>query len=171
MARSWERQVRKNSAQLNKQRKKEGKPSIYSTGGPSADVYKGRNYVLPITMVALAAVYFLLGMLGQEGTAGNSGMTWIIMAMYVFLGLMIFLRRPFLRVEKSAVSTIKFNRDRRLTADNIAKIKLAKGSVVIEPKGKGGNWVFTRLINRYDTDAIGERLERFAQTHNIPLEK
>lgn len=90
MARSWERQVRKNSAQLNKQRKKEGKPSIYSTGGPSADIYKGRNYVLPITMVALAAVYFLLGMLGQEGTAGNSGMTWIIMAMYVFLGLMIF---------------------------------------------------------------------------------
>lgn len=74
-------------------------------------------------------------------------------------------------MEKNAVSTIKFNRDRRLTADNIAKIKLAKGSVVIEPKGKGGNWVFTRLINRYDTDAIGERLERFAQTHNIPLEK
>ncbi|OZB95074.1 hypothetical protein [Paenibacillus sp. XY044] len=169
MARSWERQVRKNSTQLNKQRKKQGKPSIYSSGGAPADIYKGRNYVLPITMVALAAVYFLLGMIGQEGTAGS--MTWIIMAMYVFLGLMIFLRRPFLRVEKNAVSTIKFNRDRRLAADNIAKIKLAKGSVVIEPKGKGGNWVFTRLINRYDTEAMGERLERFALTHNIPLEK
>lgn len=171
MARSWERMVKKNSTHLNKQRKKQGQPSIYgSKTSVTADIYKGRNYILPLTLVALAVLYFLLGTLGQQNVAG-SGMTWAVMGLYVLLGVIIFLRRPYLRVEKNVISTTKFNRDRRLTAENISKIKLAAGSVVIEQKGKGGNWVFTRLINRYDTTAMGERLERFAKTFDIPVEK
>ncbi len=180
MSRSWERMVQKNSAQLNKQRKKQGKPSLYSSNGSAtADVFKGRNFVLPITLVALAVIYLLLGMTSQQA-AMNTSLNWIVVGLYVLLAIMIFLRRPFLKVDKNMLSTIKFNRDRRLTADQIAKIKAGSGSIVIEMKGtkgkkgkeiKGGNWVFTRLINRYDTEAMAERLERFAASFNIPFEK
>jgi hypothetical protein len=172
--------VQKNSSQLNKQRKKLGKPSIYSSDkSATADIFKGRNFVLPSTLVALAAIYLLLGM-GSEQEVMSSSLTWIVVALYVLLAVVIFLRRPFLKVDKNSLSTIKFNRDRRLTSDQIEKIKVGPGSVVIEMKGtkdrkgkvrKGGNWVFTRLINRYDTNAMGERLERFAKSFNIPFEK
>ncbi|MBE9915747.1 hypothetical protein G8C92_17160 [Paenibacillus donghaensis] len=180
MSRSWERMVQKNSSQLNKQRKKQGKPSLSSSSGSAtADIFKGRNYVLPITLVALAALYLWLGLASQQ-QAMNSSLSWIVVVLYVLLALVIFLRRPFLKVDKNSLSTIKFNRDRRLTSDQIEKIKVGAGSVVIEMKGtkdrkgrvrKGGNWVFTRLINRYDTDAMSERLERFAKLFNIPFEK
>ncbi|MGN7357123.1 hypothetical protein ACTHPF_07120 [Paenibacillus sp. SAF-054] len=180
MSRSWERMVQKNTSQLNKQRKKEGKPSLYaSNGSASADVFKGRNFVLPVTLVALAAIYVLLGMASDQQVM-NTSLTWIVVGLYILLAIVIFLRRPFIKVDKNSISTIKFNRDRRLTADQIAKIKAGSGSIVIELKGskgrngkisKGGNWVFTRLINRYDTAAIGERLERFANTFDIPFEK
>lgn len=180
MSRSWERMVQKNTAQVNKQRKKQGKPSLYaSNGSSSADIFRGRNFVLPITLVALAAIYILLGVASDQAVM-NTSLTWIVVGLYVLLAVVIFLRRPFLKVDKNSISTIKFNRDRRLTADQIAMIKVGSGSVVIELKGsknkkgkvsKGGNWVFTRLINRYDTAAMGERLERFATTFDIPFEK
>lgn len=180
MSRSWERMVTKNTSQLNKQRKKDGKPSIYaSKGSATADIFRGRNFVLPVTLVALAAIYVLLGMASQQ-QAMSTSITWIVVGLYILLAVVIFLRRPFLKVDKNSISTIKFNRDRRLTADQIASIKVGSGSVVIELKGakgkkgkvsKGGNWVFTRLINRYDTAAMGERLERFANTFEIPFEK
>ncbi|MCJ8012552.1 hypothetical protein MUG84_12505 [Paenibacillus sp. KQZ6P-2] len=180
MSRSWERKVQKNTAQLNKQRKKQGKPSLYSSNSSATEeIFKGRNYVLPITLVALAAIYVLLGLASQQAVM-NTSLTWIVVAMYVLLAVVIFLRRPFLKVDKNTISTIKFNRDRRLNADQIAKIKVGSGTVVIELKGtkgkngkvsRGGNWVFTRIVNRYDTAAMGERLERFANTFNIPFEK
>lgn len=112
MSRSWERMVQKNSAQLNKQRKKQGKPSLYSSNGSAtADVFKGRNFVLPITLVALAVIYLLLGMTSQQA-AMNTSLNWIVVGLYVLLAIMIFLRRPFLKVDKNTLSTIKFNRDR-----------------------------------------------------------
>ncbi|MEI0737057.1 hypothetical protein VQ056_10905 [Paenibacillus sp. JTLBN-2024] len=82
--------VQKNSAQLNKQRKKQGKPSLYSSNSSAtADVFKGRNFVLPITLVALAVIYLLLGMTSQQA-AMNTSLNWIVVGLYVLLAIMIF---------------------------------------------------------------------------------
>jgi len=176
MSRSWERMVQKNKKQLNKQRKKQGKESIYSTSSTQGEVFKGRKYALPIFLVILAAFYAFLviatyDFAQQNGTAPeNMTMNWVIVGLYILLAVMIFLRRPYLRVEKNAVYTTRFNRERALPASEITKIVVNKGSVVLERNKKGGNWVFTRLINRYDTAAMGESLEKFAKNNNIPFE-
>lgn len=170
MSRSWERKVSKNMSQLNKQRKKQGQSMLgtTTTGASDGDVFKGRKFVLPIVLVALAVLYGLLGIATAE--AGNTVLNWIGVSLYLLLALMIFLRKPFLKVGRSTLSTFKFNRERKLAASEISKIKILQGSVVIENKARGGNWVFSRLINRYDTKAMGERLEQFAKVNNIPVE-
>lgn len=173
MSRSWERKVSKNMNQLNKQRKKQGQASIgagSSVAHDGGDVFKGRKYVLPIVLLALAVLYLLLGMVTVEAGTGSQTMNWIGVSLYILLALMIFLRKPYLKVGRSTLSTFKFNRERKLSASEISKIKILQGSVVIESKGKGGNWVFSRLINRYDTKAMGERLEQFAKVNQIPVE-
>lgn len=170
MSRSWERKVSKNMSQLNKQRKKQGQSMLGTTTtvASDGDVFKGRKFVLPIVLVALAVLYGLLGIATAE--AGNTVLNWIGVSLYLLLALMIFLRKPFLKVGRSTLSTFKFNRERKLAVSEISKIKILQGSVVIENKARGGNWVFSRLINRYDTKAMGERLEQFAKVNNIPVE-
>ncbi|NMO95971.1 hypothetical protein [Paenibacillus lemnae] len=173
MSRSWERKVNKNMAQVNKQRKKSGQTSIGHTAainGKEGDLFKGRKYVLPLVLLALAGLYALLGMATGEESGSTATMTYIGVGLYVLLAVMIFLRKPFLKVERSAVSTFKFNRERKLSASEISKIRILRGSVVIETPVKGGNWVFSRLINRYDTEAMGIRMEEFAKVNQIPVE-
>lgn len=171
MSRSWERKVNKNMAQLNKQRKKQGQSTVGSAvAADGSTVFKGRKYVLPIVLIALAALYGLLGMATVEAGGGSQTLNWVGVSLYILLALMIFLRKPYLKVERSTLSTFKFNRERKLTAKEISKIRILPGSVVIENKGRGGNWVFSRLINRYNTDAMGEKLEQFAKANQIPVE-
>ncbi|WP_106767776.1 hypothetical protein [Paenibacillus faecalis] len=173
MSRSWERKVSKNMSQLNKQRKKQGQPVLGTGTTPTSDgdVFKGRKYVLPFVLIALGALYAMLGVLTPGVTEGSQTITWFGVGLYILLALMIFLRKPYLKVGRSTVSTMKYNRERNLMASEISKIRILKGSVVIENKGRGGNWVFSRLINRYDTDAMGERLEQFAKVNQIPVER
>ncbi|OAB44522.1 hypothetical protein [Paenibacillus glacialis] len=179
MARSWERMVQKNKNQLNKQRKKQGKSSISSFSDlgsvVSGDTFKGRKIALPVVLVLLACLYGLLGVASSTVNKGEGintpTMTWLIMGAYILLGVIIYFRRPYLLVGKDTLQTTRLNRVRNVSATSITNIKVAKGSVVIEQKGKGGNWVFTRLINRYDIQAMGVRLEEFAKANNIPFEK
>ncbi|OAB25448.1 hypothetical protein PMSD_27200 [Paenibacillus macquariensis subsp. defensor] len=179
MARSWERMVQKNKTQLNKQRKKQGKSSISSMSSAgsaaSGEAFKGRKIALPVVLVLLACLYGLLG-IASSNVPGKENlntptMTWFIMGAYILLGVIIYLRRPYLLVGKDTLQTTRLNRVRDISASKITNIKVAKGSVVIEQSGKGGNWVFTRLINRYDIQAMGLRLEEFAKSNNIPFEK
>jgi hypothetical protein len=74
-----------------------------------------------------------------------------------------------LKVENARLSTIKFNRERYLPASDIEKIILSRGAVVIKHKGKRTKWIFTRIMNRYDTTAMGTRLEAFAKAHQIEV--
>lgn len=72
MSRSWERKVNKNMSQLNKQRKKQGLSSYQgSTISDKSDVFKGRKYVLPLVLVALAGCtpFWALQRLGQQEEA------------------------------------------------------------------------------------------------------
>ncbi|MGG3281429.1 hypothetical protein [Paenibacillus solani] len=172
MSRSWERKVSKNMSQLNKQRKKQGLTSYQGTAvSDNNDVFKGRKYVLPLVLVALGGLYALLGSATSEASGGsNNTLNLIGVGLYILLAVMIFFRKPYLKVERASVSTMKFNRERRLAASDIEKIKIATGSVVIQGKGKAGNWVFSRMMNLYDTKAMGDRMEEFAKAHHIPVE-
>ncbi len=170
MSRSWERQVKRNTKQLNARRKRAGQDSIGVTKTNSEfTVYKGRNIVFPATLVLLGLVYGIMGIMYPS--ASSSIVLFIVtVVLYVFLGVVLFLRRPYLKVGKDSVITTKFNRDRILTASNIKKFRFQKGYVVIEHSTKGGPWMFARTLNRYDTDAMTEHLRKFAATHNITIE-
>ncbi len=177
MARSWERMVEKNKKELNMKRKKQGQSSISTTGSvASGDRFKGRKIIFPFVLIMLAVLYGLLTWASstlpeQEQQTTSPIMNWFVVVAYIALGVILYLKRPYLLVNKDNLQTPKLNRVRSVPASDITKIKVAKGSVVIEQKGKGGNWVFTRLLNRYDVSAMGERLEQFAKVNNIPFEK
>lgn len=170
MARSWERMVQRNASQLNKQRKKQGKESIYSSKSPSknTEIFKGRNIAFPVVLVILGSMFWVVGSIDQ---ARGNGMlaNWLGVVLYYLLAALLFFRRPYLKVESARLSTIKFNRERFLPASDIEKIILSRGAVVIKHKGKRTKWIFTRLMNRYDTKAMSTRLEAFAKANHIEV--
>ncbi|TDL53964.1 methyltransferase [Paenibacillus dendritiformis] len=168
MSRSWERQVRRNSAQLNKQRKKQGKPGI-SSHTVEFDEFKGRNFILPLILTGFTIIYALLGSVGTN--LPSPMLYWVTVICYLGLALMLFLRRPFLRVTKDELSTTKWNRLRTLKVEDIKKITYQPGFIVIEKNGKGSNWVFSRMMNRYDIEAMHARLQQFAAQNRITYEE
>lgn len=168
MSRSWERQVRRNSAQLNKQRKKQGKPGI-SSHTVEFDEFKGRNFILPLILTGFTIIYALLGSVGTN--LPSPTLYWVTVICYLGLALMLFLRRPFLRVTKDELSTTKWNRLRTLKVEDIKKITYQPGFIVIEKNGKGSNWVFSRMMNRYDIEAMHARLQQFASQNRITYEE
>lgn len=172
MARSWERMVQRNTQQVNKQRKKQGKDSIYATSSKSAakssDVFKGRNIAFPVVLVLLGIMFWAVSSVDQNKGSGMLT-NWLGVVLYFALAALIFFRRPYLKVERTRVSTIKFNRERWLQAGEIEKITLSKSTVILKYKGKRKQWVFSRLLNRYDTAAMAERLEQFGKANNIEI--
>ncbi|MCM3783887.1 hypothetical protein M3231_12965 [Neobacillus mesonae] len=166
MASSFERSVKKNQQKVNKDRKKRGQPYIGS-GVENEDIFKGRAFLFPFVLVVLAFMFLTLSGLTEDGIGSFD---WIVFVLYLGLAIMYFLRRPYLKVGKKRIKTIKLSRERSMGVEDIKKIVLEKGSIVIERNGKGGPWVFSKLLNLYDTEAMGERLTRFAETNQIPLE-
>ncbi|MCR8842824.1 methyltransferase [Paenibacillus sp. SC116] len=168
MSRSWERKVRKNSSALNKQRQKSGQKEII-VGSEQYDEFKGRNFILPSTLIFVSLLYAFLG--NAVAMAQSPTLYWVTVIAYVALGIILFVRRPYLKVAKDYLSTPKWNRLRVLSAKDIKKITIQPGYILIWPEKKGANWVFSRVMNRYDTDAMGERLIKFAEQHGIAYEK
>jgi hypothetical protein len=78
------------------------------------------------------------------------------------------LRRPYLSVGRDFVRSRRFAGDRDINISNIKAISAQKGYIVVE-QHKGGNWVFSRVINRYPTDEMAVRLKTFAEQHGIPF--
>ncbi|UHA73086.1 methyltransferase [Paenibacillus sp. 481] len=168
MSRSWERKVRKNSTQLNKKLSKQGKTMIQSPGD-RFDEFKGRSIILPIVLIGFALIYAMLG--AVAGVKESPLLYWVTVVCYGGLGLIFIFRRPFLRVSQDSLSTIRWNRLRTLQAEDMKKIVAQPGYIIVEHKNKGGNWVFSRAMNRYDTSAMSERLATFAQKHGIAFER
>ncbi|SMG25041.1 hypothetical protein [Paenibacillus aquistagni] len=166
MSRSWERQVRKNSEKMYKHRQKNGAGQTNKPGEP--DEFKGRNLILPSVLIILTVVYGFMFQFSQEQ---STTLYWITIVLYLLLALMIFFKRPYLKVAKDHLITTKWNRVKVLYAKDIKKIHLTKGSVQIEPAKKGSNWVFVRLTNRFDTDAMADRLIQFAQQQKVEYEQ
>jgi hypothetical protein len=171
VSRSWERKVQKYQQQINKQRKKQGQSPLQvgRSSSEPVDTFKGRSIMMPAFLLLFTALYAILSA-GSEYTEQNATMFWVTIACYVLLAVIFILRRPYLSVGKDYVKTRRFGGDRMLFRDNINSITVQKGYVVIGPK-KGGNWVFSRLINRYPTEEMAERLRTFASTNQIPFEE
>ncbi|MGZ9584165.1 methyltransferase [Paenibacillus marinisediminis] len=170
MSRSWERKVRKNSQTLNKQRQKTGKPALH-IGEEKYEQFKGRNFILPIVLIAIALLFALVGSVPVAQGKQSAWLYWVTIFAYIGLGLIIFFRKPYLKIGKDYVSTTKWNRPRFLYVKDIKKITVQPGIVVIEKSGKGSNWVFSRLMNRYNIDEMGSGVIKFAEQHHIPYEK
>lgn len=172
MARSWERMVQRNTKQVNKQRKKQGKETIYASKSASAakdsDIFKGRNIVFPIVLLLLGIMFWLVGSVDETRGSGML-VNWLGVVLYFLLAALLFFRRPYLKVERTRVSTIKYNRERWLQASEMEKIILSRSMVSFKYKGKRKQWVFSRFLNRYDTEAMGARLEQFAKANNIEV--
>ncbi|WP_211747868.1 hypothetical protein [Paenibacillus sp. Marseille-Q4541] len=166
MASSFERAVKRNQQKTNKDRKKQGKP-IVGSSMENEDIFKGRAFIFPFILVVLAFMFLTLSGLTKDGVAGFD---WVVFVLYIGLAVMYFFRRPYLKVGKKRIKTIKLSRERSLGVEDIKRIVVDKGSVIIEHNGKGGNWAFSRLLNLYDTDAMAARLITFAQSHQIPVE-
>ncbi|WP_334071265.1 MULTISPECIES: hypothetical protein [Paenibacillus] len=174
---SFDRKVERNRVRMNKKGKGPsrigggGQDPRYSLGAKGeGEVFRGRNILLPAALVLLALLYAVVGLIGNASEV-NSVLFWLTIVLYLILALTIFLRKPYLRIHKGWLYTSKFNRDRTLEANNISKIKVGRGKITITPKSKDVNWVFHRVRNRFDTEAMGEHLEQYAKVHHVSFEK
>ncbi|MNJ66222.1 hypothetical protein D3C77_622810 [compost metagenome] len=86
------------------------------------------------------------------------------------LAALFFFRRPYLAIGKDYVQTRRMTGDKRLAAEAIKAISIQPGYVIIEPN-KGGNWVFSKVMNRYPIAEMGEKLQQFAQANGISFQQ
>ncbi|MCD9021006.1 hypothetical protein [Cohnella silvisoli] len=168
MSRSWERMVLKNSKQINKRRKKDGKKSI-SPNAPQVDRFKGRNYIVPILLFMLILLYITLAQPWSNSFMQDPTMFWVTIGCYIVLGLFYYMRRPYLAVTRDTLETRKFSGYKTLRPTEIRKITMQPGYIIVESV-KGANWVFSRLMNRYPLDLMSERLKSFSDLHHIEWE-
>jgi len=174
---SFDRKVERNQKRLNQK----GKGPTITTGTASnprkslgargeGDIFRGRNIILPGVLVFIALLYSTVGMIGNSADM-STWLYWLTIGLYLLLAFTLFMRRPYLRINKNWVYTTKYNRDRILEAGNISKIKVSRKKIMIVPKIKDANWVFYRTRNQFDTAAMGDRLEQFAHTHHVTFER
>ncbi|CAM3865872.1 hypothetical protein COLU111180_11445 [Cohnella lubricantis] len=169
MSRSWERMVERNSKQLNKKRKKEGKHAV-AAPAQQIDRFQGRSYIVP-SLLLLVVIFFVIMYTPWASETGESpGLMWVTVGCYALLALFYYLRRPYLSVGKDYLETRRFSGFKRLKPTEIRKIVLQPGYVLIETV-KGGNWVFSRMMNRFPVERMGERLQAYAALHHIELER
>ncbi|WP_256757465.1 hypothetical protein [Cohnella sp. WQ 127256] len=168
MSRSWERMVLKNSKTINKRRKKDGKKGI-SPNAPQIDRFKGRNFIVPILLLALIIFYVTLAQPWSDNFLQDPTLFWVTICCYVVLALFYYLRRPYLAVSRDTLETRKFTGYKTLRPTDIRKFTIQPGYVIVESV-KGANWVFSRVMNRYPIEAMTERLKTYSELHNVEFE-
>lgn len=167
MSRSWERKVRKNMSKINQNRKKQGAGQIV-LNAEKKDKFVGRNYALPLLLIVFVTFYLIMIPMTSDFKADT--MFWVTIACYFVLAALFFIRRPYLTIGKDYVQSRRFGGDKRLAASGIKSIRVQNGYVSIIPQ-KGAGWTFSRLLNRFKTDEMAEKLKAFATTHQIPFEQ
>jgi hypothetical protein len=167
MSRKWERKVARNSKLVNKQRKRFGQPPIGSAAAPvkNKDLFLGRSIVLPLLLTAIAVFIAVIYYRLDEDT----GFTMLTVGLYVLLAVYFFLKRPYLAIQGSSLATRRLGRERTVSPNEIERIEIAKDYCLIVRRNKRVRWVFSRPMNRYDTEAMGKRLREYAAQHHIPV--
>lgn len=175
---SFDRKVERNQIKMNKKGKgpavktrtsRDPRTALGAKG--DGEVFKGRKILLPLTLALLAILYGVVGSIGNTAEL-NPTIFWLTIVLYLLLAMMIFLRRPYLRIDRTWLYTSKFNRDKLIEASNIGKIKVNKNQskITIIPKSKDVNWVFSRSRNLFDTKAMAARLEQYAKANHVTFE-
>ena len=131
------------------------------------DTFKGRSYLMPAFLLLFILFYVFITVTSPAFKQADT-MFWLTVVCYVVLAVLFTLRRPFLSVGRDYVRSRRFTGDRNIYVSNIKSITAQKGYVVIA-QHKGGNWVFSRMINRFPTEQMAVRLKAFAEQHEIPF--
>ncbi|TVY02300.1 hypothetical protein [Cohnella terricola] len=168
MSRSWERMVTKNTKQINKRRKKDGKKGL-TTSTQQIDRFQGRNYVIPTLLFLLILFYITLSQPWSTSFVQDPTLFWVTIGCYVLLAVFYYFRRPYLSVSRDTLETRKFTGYKTLRPTEIRKIVIQPGYVIVESV-KGTNWVFSRLMNRFPIDRMADRLKTFTDLHHIEME-
>lgn len=163
MSRKWERMVEKNSKELNQKRKKMGQSPISVSNLEQMDVFKGRSWFLPTLLVACSLFFAIVSVALYE----SQTLYWVTVIGYLVLGVMYFLRRPYIKIGKKQLSTRRMGVDKVFGADEIESISAAPGSIAIQIKGKKTRWVLSKFQNLYDIPAIATRLKTFAEQNGV----
>ncbi|MDF2721936.1 MAG: hypothetical protein K0Q59_1611 [Paenibacillus sp.] len=163
MSRKWERMVQKNSKVVNSKRKKTGTAPIAASPAEQMDVFKGRSWFIPALFIACSLFFAVVSVMLYE----TATLYWITVAGYFVLGVMYFLRRPYVKIGKNKLSTRKMGIDKVFNADEIESISAQPGNVAIQFKGKRSRWVLSKFMNLYDIPALTSRLKTFAAQNGI----
>ncbi|CAG7648316.1 hypothetical protein PAECIP111802_04180 [Paenibacillus allorhizosphaerae] len=130
--------------------------------------FKGRSWFLPMLLMA-TGVFCLISF---RGLAGQGNLYWITGASYIFLAVLIYwVRRPFIKIGKNALTSRRFGGDRTVEASQINEITIGKDAVVVQIKPKGNRWVFTRVYNRFQMDELNGKMKEFAAKNNVTLKE
>ncbi len=166
MASKWERQVERNAKKVNLQRKRTGAAPI-SKSTSKDDKQKGRSWILSLFLVVIGLFYMV-----TFWNVDRGGLYWVTVIMYILLAMIVFyLRRPFLGIGKSSLTTRKFAGLRVKNAEEISKIEIQPGMVIIEFNNNSSKWVFSRFINRYNINEMATELQEFAAKNKVNFVK
>lgn len=166
MSRKFERQVIRNTKKVNEQRKRLGQSTIDETAKGITKIV-GRSWILSSFLVMIGLLYMFM----FWGVSRN-GMYWLTVGLYLGLAAIVFWwRRPFLTIEKNTLTTRRFAGYRSIKASDIEEIETQKGYVIISLKGKRSKIVFSKLMQRFDTDQMADLLEQYAKAYQVKFTK
>lgn len=154
-------------ATINKHRKKTGTGQLVMNA-EKVDRYTGRNFVLPVLLILFVGAYLFI-MSGDE-TFVMDTLNWVTVGCYFLLAALFFFRKPYLTIGKDYVQSRRLTGDKRLNVSDIQGFRVQDGYVTIMPK-KGGGWTFSRLLNRFNTAEMSDKLKTFAQAHGLTFEE
>jgi hypothetical protein len=165
MSRKWSRMVQKNSQSINAKRTKHGQKPLHLS--ESMEEYKGRSMFLPLLFTSIATMFVITY---SNPAMEKDGFFWFTMVCYYLMAIyFFFLRRPVLKIGKSEIATRRLGRDKFVKASEIEYIYFDKSYVAIQIRGKRTQWVYSKLINRFNINAMKERLAAFAGQHSIKI--
>lgn len=165
MSRSWERKVRKNMEQVNKQRKKSGAGNlVLNAVKDDAVTFKGQNFIFPIMLILFIAMYNILLLMSPGYNI--DGMFWLTNIAYLLMASLFFFRKPYLKIGKDYVQSRRMLGDKQLFAVAIKEIKVQGNYIIIVPKN-GGSWAFSKAFNRFPIEDMKAELKKLAEKHNI----
>jgi hypothetical protein len=164
MSRRFGRLIGKNKKKANEIRKKTGKSTMLDENTEVR--FLGRGWLLPMFLMGML-IWYLILFIGDRGF-----MFWFTVSGYTLLSLFLFfLKRPYLVIGKDFVESRRFGGVFKIQHQEIEKIVVSKDSTTISFNVKRPSWSFSKLFHRMDITLMNEKLQAFAEKHQINVEK